>query len=415
MGSALDFLILTNNRIATINRNLYVAPDPVSMGHPDPSFVESERGAGFPGAPQCGRNPAASSSPSPGACRPGTRAAAKRGELAALEDQDEQDGARLSIGAVVIGRNEGARLKACLASLRGEAERVVYVDSGSTDGSLETARAMGAEVLALDLSTPFTAARARNAGFEALLAEGPADFVQFVDGDCTVAPGWIMAGAGALAGDPRLGLATGWRSEIRPEASVYNAMLQVDWSRPAGPIETCGGDMMVRTEAFRQVGGFNPTVIAAEDDEFCLRLGDAGWKLRRLPLPMTRHDANLMRFGPWWRRTIRDGHAFAQVGWMRPSHFRRERLRAWIYGLALPLAFLLGLVVLPWLSALIAAVYGLAYARTALGLTRRGIAPAMALKQSIFLTISKVSNVIGIITYHIRRIRHDRITLIEYK
>jgi len=48
-----------------------------------------------------------------------------------------------AIDAVVIGRNEGERLVACLASLGGEIRRAVYVDSGSTDGSVAAARAAG--------------------------------------------------------------------------------------------------------------------------------------------------------------------------------------------------------------------------------------------------------------------------------
>ena len=35
----------------------------------------------------------------------------------------------ISIDAVVIGRNEGARLVACLTSLQGQVRRVIYVDS----------------------------------------------------------------------------------------------------------------------------------------------------------------------------------------------------------------------------------------------------------------------------------------------
>ena len=72
------------------------------------------------------------------------------------------------IGVVVIGRNEGQRLERCLRSLAQGADKVMYVDSGSTDGSLQLAANLGVEVLALDMSTPFTAARARNEGFAAL-------------------------------------------------------------------------------------------------------------------------------------------------------------------------------------------------------------------------------------------------------
>src|SRR5262245_59959307 len=88
------------------------------------------------------------------------------------------------LGVVVIGRNEGKRLRRCLRSLRA-AEMVIYVDSGSTDGSPEWVRAQRAEVVALDMTTPFTAARARNAGWRRLREMAPyCRYVQFVDGDC---------------------------------------------------------------------------------------------------------------------------------------------------------------------------------------------------------------------------------------
>ena len=48
------------------------------------------------------------------------------------------------IGVVVIGRNEGERLKRCLNSIQSQhSGPVVYVDSGSTDGSADYARSVG--------------------------------------------------------------------------------------------------------------------------------------------------------------------------------------------------------------------------------------------------------------------------------
>ncbi|MDM7458198.1 MAG: glycosyltransferase family 2 protein [Paracoccus sp. (in: a-proteobacteria)] len=323
---------------------------------------------------------------------------------------------RPSLGAVAIGRNEGDRLKACLRSLVPVCRHVVYVDSGSTDDSVAFARGLGVSVVDLDRNLPFTAARARNAGFQHLMLAGTLpDFVQFVDGDCRLEPGWLEAGLAAISADPGLGLVTGWRSEIHPQRSVYNALFQLDWHRPAGPIRTCGGDMMVRSSAFQQVGGFNPNVIAAEDDEFCLRLGKAGWRLERLPLTMTWHDADMTRFGAWWRRTIRDGHGFAQVGHMHQDHFRRERLRVWIYGLALPLIFLAGLVWAAWLSLAVLAVYLLSWFRTARNLRRRGVGRSMAQRQAALLTISKLPNLYGMATFHARRLSGNDMTIIEYK
>jgi glycosyltransferase involved in cell wall biosynthesis len=102
------------------------------------------------------------------------------------------------VDAIAIGRNEGARLDACLASLAGRVRRTVYVDSGSTDGSPARAAEAGAQVVALDMGQPFTAARARNAGLAAL-ATDPPDLVLTIDGDCTLQPGFLPA---AIAPSP---------------------------------------------------------------------------------------------------------------------------------------------------------------------------------------------------------------------
>jgi glycosyltransferase involved in cell wall biosynthesis len=54
------------------------------------------------------------------------------------------------VGVVVIGRNEGERLKRCLISATTQSTRVVYVDSGSSDNSPAIARDLGADVVDLD-------------------------------------------------------------------------------------------------------------------------------------------------------------------------------------------------------------------------------------------------------------------------
>lgn len=320
-----------------------------------------------------------------------------------------------TLGAVAIGRNEGERLKTCLRSIVPLCDRVVYVDSGSSDDSVAFARSLGVIVMELDQDRPFTAARARNAGFAALAAGGIPDFVQFVDGDCRVEADWLRAGRAQLQADEGLGVVTGWRSEIFPDASVYNSLFQADWHRPAGPITTCGGDMMVRSQVFEQVGGFNPEVIAAEDDDFCLRVGKAGWRLERLPVQMTWHDAEMKRFAAWWRRSTRDGHGFAQVGHLHPEHFRRERLRAWLYGLVLPVVFLFGLAVWPWLALGVAGIYLLSFLRTATGYARRAPVKRRLLQQAALLTLSKLPNVVGMLTYHGRRRAGSDMRIIEYK
>ncbi|MCD1627365.1 glycosyltransferase [Seohaeicola saemankumensis] len=328
------------------------------------------------------------------------------------------------VAAVAIGRNEGERLKRCLTSLTAQVARVVYVDSGSADDSVAFAHSLGVEVVTLDMERPFTAARARNAGFAALMQSGPApEFVQFVDGDCAVVDGWITAALAHLEARPDLGLVTGWRSEIDPARSVYNAMCDVEWHRPAGPITACGGDMMVRLVAFEALDGLTPDLIAGEDEEFCLRLGKAGWGLERLPLAMTRHDAAMTRFSEWWQRAVRAGHAYAQIGGLHPEHFVAPRRRILFYAVVLPLIASAGVVMLlagPVLWGLFVvilalSVYELSWLRTMRGLMREGLTAGHAAHQALFLTLSKFPNLVGAVRFFWRRFRRREMRLIEYK
>lgn len=316
------------------------------------------------------------------------------------------------VDAVLIGRNEGARLVAALESLRGQVGRVVYVDSGSTDGSVAVASAAGATVVRLDGSTPFTAARGRNAGFAAL--DRPA-LVLFMDGDCALVPGFVDAARTHLLRHPQIGLVAGWRAEIAPDTSVYNRLCDWEWHRPAGPITTCGGDILVRAVAWQDVDGQRPDLIAGEDEEFCLRLAQAGWGLERLPLAMTRHDAAMTRFSQWWARAVRAGHAFVQVGTLHADHWRAERRRVMFYAAALPLTILALLPVLPWLSALLALAYPASLLRTARGLARDGIESPPRWRLAALLTLSKFPNLLGMATYRTRRLQGRAMTLIEYK
>lgn len=318
----------------------------------------------------------------------------------------------LDVAIVVIGRNEGARLQACLAALTGL--RVVYVDSGSKDDSVANAKSAGAKVVSLSPDRPFTAARARREGAAALGPDGP-EFIQFLDGDCVIQAGWLEAGLAWLKTHPNYGLVTGWRREIAPDASLYNDLCHQEWNRPAGDILTCGGDMLVRAEALRAAGSFDDQVIAAEDDEFCVRLRKAGWKLHRLPYEMTQHDAAMLRFGQWWQRAVRSGHGFAQVGYMHPPYFSREINRVRLYGMILPIWLLIGFAV--WLPLIFLAIggYGFNFLRTAQGLRGEGLGTARALRHASLITLSKLPNAIGMLTFHRRRLWGAKMQIIEYK
>lgn len=341
-----------------------------------------------------------------------------------------------SLAAILIGRNEGARLILCLNSVRAASikgakipetavtepeipptvARIVYVDSGSTDGSVAAAQAEGAEVVVLDKTQPFTAARARNAGLAALHASGALpDFIQFVDGDCEVQPAWIVTALAFLAANPKAAVACGRRRERFPQASVYNRLCDAEWDTPVGEAVACGGDALMRRVALDQVGGYNPALIAGEEPEMCVRLRAKGWQIWRLDAEMTLHDVNMTRFSQWWKRTRRGGHAAAEG---MALHGRSpDRLgvamvrRALIWGLALPL----GILALVALYGPLALILLLAYPAQIVRLARREGGTRAASERATFLTLGKFAETFGVLEYGLARAIRRPTKLIEYK
>lgn len=323
----------------------------------------------------------------------------------------------LTVGVVAIGRNEGRRLRTCLESVAGIASKVVYVDSGSTDDSVGMADAMGINVVELDLSVPFTAARARNEGFRRLRELAPATaYVQFVDGDCEVAECWLSRAIAFLEEHRDVAVVCGRRRERHPERSVYNLLCDMEWDTPVGEARACGGDALMRVEAFERVGGFRPDLIAGEEPELCVRLRAAGWRIWRIDAEMTLHDAAMTRFGQWWTRTLRGGHAFAEGAYLHGSAPERHRVREsrsiWLWALGVPLS---ALMLSPWWGGWALCLL-LAYPVQVLRLAMRGTrTPRENWLRAAFLVFGKFPEMLGQVRFLIRRHLGGQSRLIEYK
>lgn len=257
------------------------------------------------------------------------------------------------LGIVVIGRNEGSRLQACLNSLLAGDDPIVYVDSGSTDGSVAFARSRNVEVVELDMSSGFSAGRARQAGFEQLASRFPAiEFVFFVDGDCEVVQDWPALGAQFFREHPQVAAVAGRRRERFPRQSWFNLECDWEWDRPAGETLAIGGDGIYRADAYRAAGGFDATVAAGEEPELCSRLRQQGWTIWRVADEMTIHNADLTSWRKWWKRQFRTGYGGFDVE--RRFHlqlFDRILRGAAFWSVIYPAAFLAA-------SLLVAALFG---------------------------------------------------------
>ncbi|MDZ7842667.1 MAG: glycosyltransferase [Gammaproteobacteria bacterium] len=330
---------------------------------------------------------------------------------------------RRNVGIVAIGRNEGERLERCLRSAVAVAvtDRVVYVDSGSTDDSVAFARSLGVEVVNLDTSIPFTAARARNEGIARLKERWQGiEFVQVLDGDCELQPGWIDAAMTFMQSHDRVAVVCGRTREQYPEASVYNRLCDLEWDTPVGPARSCGGNALLRLEVFDAVGGYNPGIIAGEEPELCVRVRGRGYEVHRLDQEMTLHDAAMTRFDEYWQRAKRAGHACAQGADMHGKpperHGVRQTWSALIWGLLLPVAALLtaywthGVSLVLYMALVVIQIW-----RIRRNELQRGRSKRNAILLGVFFMIAKYAQASGVLLYWYRRLTGRHATLIEYK
>lgn len=346
-----------------------------------------------------------------------------------------EQGASPLVGVVAIGRNEGERLRRCLESVRGLGLPTVYVDSGSSDDSVSIAESLDVEVVHLDTAAGFTAARARNAGYERLTRRFPGLlYVQFVDGDCEVVEGWIDAALRRLDQVARLAVVAGRRRERHPEASIFNRLCDMEWNTPIGPAKAVGGDAMYRVAAFDQVGGYDPGLICGEEPELCYRLRQAGWTVERLDHEMTLHDAAMTRWSQWWNRMIRSGWAYAEGAAIyggAPERYNVRQTRSiWTWAVAVPAASVASLCLG---SVLESSGLRAGLLATSLGAAGMLAYPAMALKVAwnrvatraddrgdawlygVAVMLAKWPQLVGMLRYWTARWRGRQATIIEYK
>lgn len=327
-----------------------------------------------------------------------------------------------ALSIVVIGRNEGERLRACLESIRRvkgvQVKELIYVDSNSTDGSPELASQYGAETIVVRPERP-TAAIGRNAGWR----RATSDLILFLDGDTILHEEFPLVAWRAISAKPAVVAVWGHRREIHPEESTFNRVLDLDWIYPPGPAEFCGGDVLMRRGGLEETGGFDEGLIAGEEPELCRRLRNRGYEILHIDAPMTGHDLQILRWSQYWKRATRAGHAYAEVSerfektadpfWMEDR--KRNILRGswWVVSLVVALAGCIIYGALPlvlWICMLLALS-----ARSAWKARWKGAKAGVLFLYGLHSHLQQIPILVGQVQYQLGKRRNQSRTLIEYK
>ncbi len=172
-----------------------------------------------------------------------------------------------------------------------EGWEVIVADNGSRDGSRAVTEGFRDRIPGLrvvDASGRRGQAHARNAG--AAAAEG--DALLFCDADDQVAPGWLAAMGRALAEHEFVAsrydtgpLNPAWVRQVHanPQRDGLNPYTYPPFLPHAG-----GGGLGVRAELHRAVGGFDESMPALEDTDYCWRIQLAGHAFHFVPEAVVR-------------------------------------------------------------------------------------------------------------------------------
>jgi glycosyltransferase involved in cell wall biosynthesis len=324
------------------------------------------------------------------------------------------------VAIVFIGRNEEQHLYNALQSAISLGHPIVYVDSGSTDRSLEIAVTFDIEIVHLE--KPYSVSRARNAGIRYLQEFHPSvEFIQLVDADCTLYSGWIALAHEYLVHHPQTALVRGQRHEVDPDISWLHILLGIEWELSLHGDEAAGGDMLLRSQAFTAVGGFAEYLPSGgEDLELGFRLKQLGWQMVALRADMTSHHGHLKSWRDWWRRSIRSGYAYANVAdiykrtpqkyWLRPT------LSNFVWGCLLPLMALIFAPLTQGKSILLAAtLYLVLWIRVYYSIRRLGYRMKQAIIYASTTVFGKLPMSFGLVLYLRDKIQQHDHHLIEYK
>jgi len=315
-----------------------------------------------------------------------------------------------SVGVVIIGRNEGERLKKCLSSILEKNIPLIYVDSDSKDDSSEYAKSLNINVVELSVNSPINAAIARNAGFKRLLElYNQIDIVHFIDADCELDFNWLDHALSCLDKNQDVAAVCGRLREKNINISVFTKLCDMSWYIEPGEISSCGGIATVRASVFSELDGFNEGLIAGEEAEFYCRVRNLDYRIICLAEDMGTHDSAMTTFKQWWVRTIRTGFVYANEA----SVNKKNQSSVIFWGAILPLTIVILSLFEP-IMFFSFIIYLIQIVRVTKNLKIPYVLSDKFLEAS-FCMIAKLPQFIGVVKYYYNRMRKQDVKIIEYK
>jgi len=220
-----------------------------------------------------------------------------------------------NIVVLVLTYHQKEKTIACLSDLLANKDvpfKVLVWDNGSQDGTIPALKDKFPEVLTHYSDTNLGVAGGRNASARLAIKEYGATHLLFLDNDILVEPGFVRSLYEPFDVDPQLGQTQAKLRFIHDRSLINDGggarisfmfwrVTPVGFGEPdrgqydtPKPCISCGGAMMVRSDIFQKLGGFDPLFgpFGPEDLDFSLRLQKSGYRAMYIPKAVGYHQVS---------------------------------------------------------------------------------------------------------------------------
>jgi GT2 family glycosyltransferase len=252
-----------------------------------------------------------------------------------MSDEDI-DGLQLAVIILTVDQRE--KTLACLGSLARilpNNARILVWDNGSVDGTAEAIRLNYPDVVVQHHRRNLGVASGRNRGARLAIRLFEPTYLLFLDNDTIVTEGFVQellkpftADETGNVGQAQAKLRLMHEPDLLNDGGGCRVRFWLGTTIPVGyreidrgqhdeikPCVACGGAMMVRTDVFEQLDGFDPLFdpFGPEDLDFSLRLQKAGYRALYVPTAVAYHE---------------DSHTTGEDGYT--EHYAKLRSQHWL-------------------------------------------------------------------------------------
>jgi len=214
------------------------------------------------------------------------------------------------ISVVIIGLNISEKVVNCIKSVKESKYpnlEIIYVDGGSSDGSVEKVKKLGYVKVIESNHENQTGGRQRNIGWRS----SKSDLIQFLDGDVLMDPNWINHAFKKI--NDRFIAVCGYRKERYPNKNWYNLINDIDWEKNIGETHHFGAEVLIKKSVLDDVGGYDDELISGQNGDISFRIKEKGYHILRIDKIMSYHNIKKNNFRKYFWRNFRHGYGHIQV------------------------------------------------------------------------------------------------------